>query len=92
MFVVSIEDPMPLHHFLIIYSVKDQELARLEEFGTDADTATARYAELEHQYRGSEDYEIVLIGADSIETIKTTHSHYFNGKRAASPFLEALTN
>jgi hypothetical protein len=29
--------------------------------------------------------EIVLVGADSIETVRQTHSHYFEQRRMAVP-------
>jgi hypothetical protein len=35
----------------------------------------------------------VLLGADSLETLKTTHGHYFNSEsraRSTSPFLGEL--
>jgi hypothetical protein len=33
----------------------------------------------------------VLIGAESLETIKTTHAHYFNGKQSVSPSLRTAS-
>lgn len=81
---------MALRHFLLIYNIREQRIEDLEQFGEDAGAAAERYAELEGEHRGSADYEIVLIGADSIETIRTTHSHYFDGKRSESPFLAVL--
>lgn len=43
-------------------------------------------AEIEHQDRPEMD--IVLVGSDSLDTIRTTHSTYFTG--AASKVLELL--
>jgi hypothetical protein len=55
------------------------------------DTVPAEeYAKRERENRGNRDLEIVLVGADSLETLKTTHGHYFNGESRAistSPFL-----
>jgi hypothetical protein len=69
-----------LKHFLLLYSLRDAELVKLDAFEYDVDGATAAYAALEEEYRrrlDHDDYEIVLIGADSLETIKGTHSRYF---------------
>jgi len=71
---------MPLNHFLILYSVRKGELLEAREFGTDVARAIAEYEALERAYRDRqdhEDFEIVLIGADSRETIEVTHSRYF---------------
>lgn len=63
-------------HFLLAYSHKDQQLIAQEEF-SDAKRATRAYAKAEAEYAGKSDFEIVLIGSDSIETIMKTHGHYF---------------
>lgn len=72
---------MALNHFLLIYNVQLQRLAEPpREFGENAELATRCYGEVEREYRDRRDsahFEIVLIGADSIETIRKTHAHYF---------------
>jgi hypothetical protein len=77
-----------LRHFLLIYNSADHTVT-VEDLGNDEAAAAERYAEVEEELRTETVYEVVLIGADSLETIKTTHSHYFNGKRSVSPFLPA---
>lgn len=80
---------MALHHFLILFSLKDGALIELKEFGTDVGQATDAYSELERRYRvrsDHEDFEIVLVGADSLETVKQTHSRYFDSERESAPF------
>lgn len=80
---------MALEHFLILYSLKNAELLHLEEFGTDVGKATAAYSELEREYREREDrddFEIVLVGADSLDTVHHTHSRYFDDEREVVPF------
>ena len=52
------------------------------------------YAKLEAEYRDSLSTDIVLVGSDSLETVKATHSTYFTGFAAASGadgLLETLT-
>jgi len=69
-----------LNHFLIIYNLRRGELVELTPFGGDVDRATEAYAEIEREWRDrddSADFEIVLVGADSEETLHVTHSRYF---------------
>ncbi|HEU6445310.1 MAG TPA: hypothetical protein VFL61_09655 [Gaiellaceae bacterium] len=79
---------MPINHFLIVYNLRDEELVRFEPFGTDVTLATLAYAQAESEYHNRADngeYEIVLVGADSRETLEITHSRYFK-KGEAIPF------
>ena len=71
-------------HFLLVYSHKEQKLVRQDEY-RDSAKATAAYTEAERENITSEDYEIVLIGSDRIETIMKTHGHYFAGEYGAFP-------
>lgn len=72
---------MALIHFLLVYDLSRQVLVSQAEY-RDPDAAVAAYAELEAKHRQDASVEIVLVGADSIETIMQTHGHYFG--RAAS--------
>lgn len=67
----------PLEHFLIIFDTNAQELRDAVQLGANADAAVNTYAEYEQKYRNEKGMEIVLIGADSIDTIRRTHSQYF---------------
>lgn len=81
---------MPLIHYLLIYSIDLGRLVKTEEF-TDASKAAVTYAALEREYAGKGSFEIVLVGADSLETIKRTHGQYFEDDVAhASPFLAGV--
>lgn len=75
---------MALIHFLLVYDLNLQRLILNKEF-TDGQEAARAYAELEQKNRGREDWEIVLVGADSIETIMLTHGQYFERHAAATP-------
>lgn len=71
---------MSLEHFLLVYDIQHAQLVDQLAFGNDVHEATAAYARMEEQYRDRDDsanFEIVLIGADSIETLRVTHSRYF---------------
>lgn len=48
----------------------------VRDLGVDYDAAIVVYNESEAQYRDS-DVEVVLLSADSVETIRRTHSSYF---------------
>lgn len=50
------------------------------EFGTDYEAAQDAYQETERKARGRQDLDVVLLSADALETIKLTHSSYFEPK------------
>jgi len=74
-----------IKHFLLVFDHSKNELILERDFGTDIDSATDEYARQEQAYRDSNVIDIVLVGSDSIETVKVTHSTYFEkgerGKR-----------
>jgi hypothetical protein len=82
---------MSLIHYLLVYNIDLGHLVDCTEFH-DSARAVAEYSELERKYAGQGNFEIVLVGADSIETIKRTHGQYFadNGDAHASPFLAGV--
>lgn len=80
---------MPLIHFLLVYDLKAGQLVSQESF-TDGGQAAAAYAQCERDHHRDEDVEIVLVAADSIETIQVTHGQYFDGDPSASPFLAGV--
>lgn len=72
-----------INNFLLVFDHSKNELKVCEEFGTDTERATLAYADMERRYRETHFMDIVLVGSDSIETVKVTHSTYFkNGSRA----------
>jgi len=77
---------MALQHFLLVYDLNAQRLIDQRRFD-DGDEAVRAYSQLEQEYQGRQDLEIVLVGADSIETIRQTHAHYFDSAGTGSPFL-----
>lgn len=79
-----------IHHFLLVYSHDEGKLVQQDEFLDEAQAAAA-YTAAERGHRGSlENYEIVLVGSDSIDTIMRTHGHYFAAQDDSSPFSLAL--
>ena len=81
-----------LRHFLLIYDIGARAV-KFQDLGEDAEAAAVRYSEVEEEFREREGFEVVLIGADSIETIQETHAHYFetgaNGNSLEDKLLRA---
>jgi hypothetical protein len=75
-----------IKQFLLVYDIANQSL-EVTEFGTDEGAALDAYEAAEAAHRGDGNFDIVLIGSDSIETIRTTHASYFGG---AAERLDAL--
>jgi hypothetical protein len=69
-----------IRHFLVTRDIARRETT-VEEFGTDYDAAQAAYQEAERAARGRSDLDVVLLGADSLDTLKRTHSSYFDSGR-----------
>lgn len=87
---MSENDNIPsLVHVLLAYDHDKRELVHTQEF-SDSSEATAAYMEMEQKYRDRSRLEIVLIGSDSIETIKITHSNYFGYEVITHPLLKNM--
>ena len=63
--------------FLITFDHDARKQISLEEFRNTA-RALKAYSEREEQYRDNPRVEVVLLGAESIDAIKVTHSNYFD--------------
>lgn len=66
----------PTNYFLLTYDLSTREV-QVEEWHGDLHGATAAYTDREQSFEHNDDIEVVLVGADSLETIQVTHSHYF---------------
>jgi hypothetical protein len=77
----------PIHHFLVVYDIPAHEANVDDRYGSDYDAAIAAYTQAEETYRGRDDVEVVLLSADSIETIKRTHSSYFSTREGFERFF-----
>lgn len=80
--------PKDIQHFLVVYDLAAGK-ATVQEFGTDYDAALAAYAEAEEDFANRGVYDIVLLGADSLGTIKRTHSSYFHTEESFESLLPA---
>jgi hypothetical protein len=81
-----------LEHFLLVYDHEAGELLEELRFGADSDAAVAAYSEKEQEYKDRKKLEIVLIGSDSLETVKITHANYYerDPEGVMSRFLEDI--
>lgn len=82
-----------LVHFLLVYSFDDGKLIHQDEY-TDTAKAVLAYEAAESEFRnqdGLDKFEVVLVGADSIETVMRTHGHYFRDADEAM-FADLLAN
>jgi hypothetical protein len=68
-----------IKHFLVTRHSAGRRTT-VVEFGTDYDAAQHAYQEAEQKARGRQGLDVVLLSADSLETIKLTHSSYFEPK------------
>ena len=62
--------------FLITFDHDAGKQISFEEF-RDTAQALKAYGEREEEYRSNPRVEVVLLGAESIDAIKVTHSNYF---------------
>lgn len=68
----------PIRFFLIVYDRRAGQLVEdpPREFD-DQDVALDAYAAAERQHGDDRNVEVVMVGADSLETVRQTHSNYF---------------
>jgi hypothetical protein len=70
----------PIRHFLVVYDIARRQ-TDVRHFGTDYDAAQRAYADLEWETRTNANVDAVLLSADSLETVKRTHSSYFGSRQ-----------
>lgn len=76
-------------YFLLIYNRAHRHLQTVQEFA-DRDEAGRAYVAAERAAQGDSGLEIVLIGADSMDTIRRTHGQYFDAPADRSKYLDAV--
>ncbi|HWT94495.1 MAG TPA: hypothetical protein VN238_15980 [Solirubrobacteraceae bacterium] len=69
----------PVHNFLITFATGEGTRS-VEDLGTDVLAAMETFRDREQEVLGT-DVGVVLLNADSLETVKATHSSYFDGAR-----------
>lgn len=82
-----------LIHYLLVFDHDKGELIHeqcFEDGPTRGADAVAAYSAMETRYEKHKRIEVVLIGSDSIETIRRTHANYFDGTVTASELLSGI--
>ena len=80
-----------IKNFLLVFDRQAGHLIRECDFGTDVDAAVAEYQRLEREHFGDSRYDIVLVGSESIESVKVTHASYFrNGLESLEQYLRSV--
>ena len=77
-----------IRQFLLVFDHEHDRLIEEIDFGSDTTKAVEAYASKEREYRSNNRVEIVLMGSDSIETVRLTHGNYFDGSGTASKYFD----
>lgn len=76
-----------LNHYLLVFDHAVGALAEdVIEF-TDVEEAVAAYEQAEARFEKADRVEVVLIGSDSLDTVRATHGNYFDGTAALARAL-----
>ena len=65
-----------LHHYLIVFNAATGAEPAVREFRRPAPALKA-YRDAEELYRERPEFQVVLVAADSLATIKKTHGNYW---------------
>ncbi|MBI3428554.1 MAG: hypothetical protein HY050_00545 [Actinobacteria bacterium] len=78
-----------LIHFLLVFNRVSGELVSIDKF-EEQDLAISALSLLERSHEDDDQIEVVLISADSVETLKKTHGHYFSGMETIPDYDKLL--
>jgi len=78
-----------LSQFLIVFNHERGELHQDVTVFADAAEALRAYVAAERHFADQEHVEVVLIGSDSLDTVRRTHANYFDGTAALERLLSA---
>jgi hypothetical protein len=79
-----------IQHFLLVFDHEQGQLVEEKHFHDDGAAALSAYSAKEKEHSGERNIEIVLIGSDSIETVRLTHANYYDGSVAVSKYLAGI--
>ncbi len=65
-------------YFLLVLQRTSGDV-RVEEFNSEPEALVAHKAE-EVAYQGNPDIDVLLVGSDSLETVRITHASYFGSE------------
>ena len=76
-------------HFLLVFNRASGELVSIDRF-EEQDLAISALSLLERSHEDDDQIEVVQISADSIDTLKKTHGHYFSGMETVLDYAKLL--
>ena len=79
-----------IEYFLLVFDRSLGQLIDCRQFGEDEGAAVLAYENLETEHQANDSIEVVLIGSDSLETIKVTHANYFYASDLESKYFAGL--
>lgn len=79
-----------IRHFLLVYDHELGRLIELQEFDSSDDAVQAYAAKEKEIVERDTLIEIVLIGSDSLDTVKLTHANYFDSSVPRSKYLVGI--
>lgn len=79
-----------IQYFLLVFDRSASRLVQEAALGADADHAAETYTLTELQFQDDPFMEVVLIGSDSIETVRVTHANYFPRTDAEDHYFAGL--
>jgi hypothetical protein len=79
-----------IQNFLLVFDHERGELVELHELGDDGAAAVTAYDAKEREFEGRGRVEVVLLGSDSLDTVRLTHANYFGGGVIASKYLAGI--
>ena len=71
--------PASMTHFLLVYDTKAGQLLRepVEFEDSDESRAAEEYGKTEEEFEDRADIQVVLLSADSLDTLRVTHANFF---------------
>ena len=79
-----------LVHYLVVFDHEAQRAAEEVREFDDPGQAAAAYEAAERRFVDRADIEVVLIGSDSLETVKLTHPNYFRKPEGLNDLVDRV--
>lgn len=67
-----------MSHYLLVFARSEGSVIRSQRYVSRQQALAARF-EAERQYKDDPDVEVVVLGAESWDSLKRTHTRYFEG-------------
>jgi hypothetical protein len=78
-----------LTNWIMVFNWNSGEFVTWDIVGRNTESAKEKYTQYENQFSSALGFEVVMIGASDIATVRQTHSHYF-GIEKFDDILESL--